>query len=274
MLFSRVQQLALGASALLVAFLLWGPNAALDLADGDSARFNYFDGKHAEDAGFDRFTGVGTGVFPTGDEEDGGGRDGDMDTMPIVEEAPAAPPAPGEELSGPTAIAYWNIYANGSLFADIVKDQAKILEASGVLARLSEVRYVTVGPDADEVPPLLKNPKFNRVKSLESGSELDTLSLIWEHCKANEDDRILYFHDKGSYDGRPKNIRLRKAMDCFVLNPGCLDALNEGYDTCGMRISPRPHLHYPGNYWWARCSHVRQLIDPMSFEVNQTFGDA
>jgi hypothetical protein len=42
------------------------------------------------------------------------------------------------------------------------------------------------------------------------------------------------------------------------------------FDTCGWRISPVPHIHYSGNMWWATCSHIRSLISPDSFEVNDT----
>ena len=37
-------------------------------------------------------------------------------------------------------------------------------------------------------------------------------------------------------------------------------------DVCGLRASPLPHPHSPGNMWAARCSYVARLPDPSTFE--------
>jgi hypothetical protein len=63
----------------------------------------------------------------------------------------------------------------------------------------------------------------------------------------------------------------RHFLDCYVLNPQCIDALEEGFDTCGWRLSPLPSPHYSGNYWWARCEYVNNLISPASMVLNETF---
>jgi len=36
-------------------------------------------------------------------------------------------------------------------------------------------------------------------------------------------------------------------------------------DVCGLRASPLPHPHFPGNMWAARCSYVARLPDPSKF---------
>lgn len=82
-------------------------------------------------------------------------------------------------------------------------------------------------------------------------------------------------HTKGSYSPTQINIRLRRQLDCFVLNPQCLDALvRDDYDVCGYRASPWPHLHWPGNFWMAKCSYVRKLVDPLALETNETIRTA
>ena len=37
-------------------------------------------------------------------------------------------------------------------------------------------------------------------------------------------------------------------------------------NVCSTRMSPLPHPHTPGNMWAARCSYVKKLIDPVSFQ--------
>ncbi len=75
-----------------------------------------------------------------------------------------------------------------------------------------------------------------------------TLSYLYDFCQHNPDSKVLYFHDKGSNNYRGENVFFRHFLDCYVLNPQCIDALNEGFDTCGWRMSPLPNPHYSGNY--------------------------
>ena len=57
---------------------------------------------------------------------------------------------------------------------------------------------------------------------------------------------------------------------CFVLSPHCIAVLNE-HDTCGMKFTPMPYLHYSGNFWWATCKHVNKLLDPGVAYMNHSF---
>jgi hypothetical protein len=54
------------------------------------------------------------------------------------------------------------------------------------------------------------------------------------------------------------------------LNPHCIEALDT-YDTCGWRLSPLPHVHYPDNFWWATCKHINKVINPLAPINDQTF---
>lgn len=100
--------------------------------------------------------------------------------------------------------------------------------------------------------------------------EAKVMEKIQTYCQSNEEHNILYFNNEGSLHNSLTDLNYRRVADCFVLNPRCLDVLNE-FDTCGWRLSPLPYLHYVANYWWATCKHVNKLIDPLSVEHNQTF---
>ena len=75
---------------------------------------------------------------------------------------------------------------------------------------------------------------------------------------------MTYIHSKGTFHPSAENDRLRRNLMKGVV--GCIQqgALASS-DVCGLRASPLPHPHLPGNMWAARCSYVRKLPDPSIF---------
>lgn len=170
------------------------------------------------------------------------------------------------------AFAFYNFYLGGlgdSL--EIAKEQMDALPGSGALNRLERVFYLTIGGSSGNITKAGSLiPKGRSLGDLETGSELATLSQLWNFCRARPAAKVLYFHPKGAYHPSKPNIRFRKNLNCYVLNPACLDSLDSYDDVCGMRASPFPHLHLPGNMWWARCSHIARLVDPFTLDKNGT----
>ena len=102
-----------------------------------------------------------------------------------------------------------------------------------------------------------------------------TLAYLHNFCLTHPRSIVLYFHDKGSYHSSSLNVFFRNFLDCYVLNPNCLDTLlNSDLDTCGWRFTPVPNMHYSGNFWWAKCSYVSKLVNPESMAFNETFAQA
>lgn len=174
------------------------------------------------------------------------------------------------------AFAFYNVYigppANSSAKVDpmaIVNDQLRTLRESGALDLLHTVFYVLLGPGSAAAE--LAGEKMRRLAAIEDAGEIATLSRLWGFCNSHPNAKVLYFHNKGSLRPSPENTHFRTHLDCFTLNPHCISALDQGFDTCGARVSPIPHIHYPGNFWWATCRHVSQLIDPATWEQNATF---
>jgi hypothetical protein len=168
-------------------------------------------------------------------------------------------------------VAFYNVF--GSHQGDwrtIVGEQIATMNASGLLDRLDRIYYTTSGNEGSTFRP--PSSKFTLLKDfgLEGNEDL-TLSLLYKYCHRHSKAKVLYFHDKGSFHNSSVNVKFRRILDCFVLNPNCISVLND-HDTCGFRFSPIPWPHYTGNYWWATCHYIStKLIDPLTPRYNETF---
>jgi hypothetical protein len=186
----------------------------------------------------------------------------------------AAAPVPESDkdmlLRKPYKIAaFYNMFAQGPNFNAIVKNQVDVIKDSGLLEKLDVIFYATMGNAGFDYT--IQDEKYTHITHYgDSGEEIQTLSLLYKFCNANPDSKVLYFHDKGSFHQSYFNAKFCSLLNCYVLNPNCIDALDE-HDTCGWRISPTPHIHYSGNFWWARCQYINKLVDPLMSVNNRTF---
>jgi hypothetical protein len=168
-------------------------------------------------------------------------------------------------------IAFYHIYTEGEYFKAIVSEQTSFMKHTDLYPILDKVYYSTIGHEN-----IIQDPKFELLHHFgTTGQEIHTLGLLYRYCQRNPKSLVLYFHDKGSFHHSRPNEDYRKFLNCFVLNPNCYELLTsaEGkeYDTCGWRASPVPHPHYPGNFWWGKCSYIQTLIDPWVQLQNYTF---
>eukprot|EP01039_Chlorochromonas_danica_P002176 gene2176-2374_t len=181
-------------------------------------------------------------------------------------------------------IAFWHIFTGGTHFKSIVHAQAKAINDSGLYDHLDHIYYTVVGSTHQNVS--LSGNKYSLYKNHgRYGNEVQTLKLVYDYCQghakqssssgagagAGSNVKILYFHNKGSFHPTPENRQLRQVLDCFVLSPDCLSVLDD-YDTCGMRFTPLPYLHYSGNFWWSTCNHINKLIDPAAGDTSRRRG--
>lgn len=109
-------------------------------------------------------------------------------------------------------------------------------------------------------------PNTTRIRHDQTGNEIETLELLWKHCHKHPASRVVYIHSKGSFHSRPENTRLRRFLTRGALSDAC-SFLPEECNVCSSRMSPFPHPHTPGNMWLARCSYVKNLLNPLIFEV-------
>lgn len=167
-------------------------------------------------------------------------------------------------------VAFYNVFAEGPDFHGIVTEQVRTIKHSGLLERLDKIFYVTIGSAGPTYD--IPGNKYTHLVHHDHGEEMHTLHLLWEFCHANPTSKVMYFHDKGSFHHNYFNAKFCSVLNCFVLNPNCIEAL-DSHDTCGWRISPIPRIHYSGNFWWARCQYINTLMDPLAPINNQTFVD-
>jgi hypothetical protein len=167
-------------------------------------------------------------------------------------------------------VAFYHIFAHdGTNYHSVVEQQLDVLDSSGLFDQLDTVYYTTSGDKGKLFR--IQNPKFNFLHYWgPDGEETETLGLLHHFCHDHPKTKVLYFHDRASLHDGAITADFRSLLDCFVLNPNCIETLNK-YDTCGWRLSPIPQVHYLGNFWWAKCSYINQLIDPIASKVNQTF---
>jgi len=121
---------------------------------------------------------------------------------------------------------------------------------------------------------LMADPKINIVyQSLDiSLHEKITLNILYKDCtNTTTDFQVLYIHSKGVKHFN--NISLEKNVYDWVeylsyfniYNANiCLNALNK-CDAVGVNLQKNVNdhtpLHYSGNFWWSKSSHIRKLTD-------------
>jgi hypothetical protein len=107
-------------------------------------------------------------------------------------------------------------------------------------------------------------PETTLIAHHDKASEEVTLHSLWEHCRENPSDKVIYLHSKGSFTVKRENDLLRKFLTQGALSKECAD-LPLTCNVCSSRMSPIPHPHTSGNMWLARCDYVSKLMDPHTF---------
>lgn len=116
--------------------------------------------------------------------------------------------------------------------------------------------------------------------------EMDTLTALHSYCQAHPKALVSYLHLKGTRFPAEMDItRFARQWDWRKLHlyflveapQGCMRALASGkYDTCGVNKRSSmywgPNPHYSGNFWWARCSYVKDLPKPYDLPFDQSQG--
>ena len=104
------------------------------------------------------------------------------------------------------------------------------------------------------------------LKHYTMGNEVTTLYDVWKYCRENEEQDVIYLHDKGSFHNTDGNNRLRRYVTEGATSGECARMSQLGCNFCVSRMSPLPHPHTSGNMWRAQCGYVAKLLDPQTFE--------
>lgn len=160
-------------------------------------------------------------------------------------------------------VIFYNVY-----IPPTKKDQGNALWiVKGQLKRRGEskaanatVNYVQIGAN---IP--FPCHQCNQIEHHESGDEVLTIQHLYEYCVANQDSKVVYIHDKGSFHPSYKNRKYEQMLTKSVFTDECLDITPDKCTVCAARFTPFPAITSPGNMFVAHCSYVRHLIPPVKF---------
>lgn len=143
------------------------------------------------------------------------------------------------------------------------------LKHSGLYDTISKINCTILGNNYDIDDPIFKDPKiFIRFHSSDlSLYERPTLNGILDDAINSEPHYVLYCHSKGvkhynsetTYNNVYNWCEYLAYFNIYKYNK-CIEELNNGADTVGCNLQELgAPLHYSGNFWWARSSHISKL---------------
>ena len=132
-----------------------------------------------------------------------------------------------------------------------------LLHSSGLYEKVDKIRcgVLTTVP----VPQLFRDKIEVVVLSSDlSLYETPTLHALHEHAQ-QEDFQVLYLHTKGVTRSNPGVVDWVDLLAHFNIerHEECIAGL-EAHDAVGVNLGGKP-LHYSGNFWWSKASHLRTL---------------
>ena len=157
---------------------------------------------------------------------------------------------------------------------EIVREQIDYRESS--ITSNIPLYYVTIGKNIGE----LECTNCHKIDHYNEGTEIDTLSHLYEYCTIHQNSKVVYMHNKGSFHYSERNNRFRRMLtkaifsyDCLHLKtpadpPSSLRSNDSGCECniCSARFSPIPYHYMSGNMWVAQCSYVSKLLHPTKIE--------
>lgn len=172
-----------------------------------------------------------------------------------------------------------NIYINIAMIGSVNQvlfDLLTRIKQSGLYDSANKI-YLVFNGDRKQLSFNLVDDKYVIIDANIdiSKCEFPTLELIWQHSQT-EDLNILYLHTKGvtkpgyqqivdwtnylsyfninEWKDRLKDL---EENDCSGVNLiGNPDDINQHPSTWGYGKAP---LHYSGNFWWSKSSHIKKL---------------
>ena len=181
---------------------------------------------------------------------------GTIQSLPVARSNPSSTTA--------SIAVFYNLYVGREsdleMVSQIVREQFREIDP----AYHTVVHVNSVGVPMPSITQFT-SAKVVEIGQSQKGSEYDTLRSLWQYCKHNPDNNVIYLHSKGSYNPSEANDKLRRFLTAGALSRECAE-LPDTCDVCSSRMSPLPHPHTSGNMWLARCSYIRNhLMEPFLF---------
>jgi hypothetical protein len=176
-----------------------------------------------------------------------------------------------------------NIYINVAVTGNVntvLNDLLSNIHSSGLYEKCWKV-FLVINGDVNQLNFERKKKYFvwNPNKGIDK-CEFPTLDLMWSHSQ-DDDITMLYLHTKGVsrtsnqikdwvslltyFNVNKWSDRLTdlESNDVVGVNlQGNKDDIKEQPSTWGYGKSP---IHYSGNFWWSKSSHIRKLKEPSTW---------
>jgi hypothetical protein len=184
-----------------------------------------------------------------------------------------------------------NIYINVAMVGSVNKVLWNLLtriKESGLYDYCNKI-YLIFNGDKKYLSFNLVSDKYEIVQANSDISmcEFPTLDLIWKHSKEQEFD-VLYLHTKGVTKSTSEpvtdwtnylayfninrwtdRIKELETFDCTGTDlKGNFEDYNFHPSTWGYGKAP---MHYSGNFWWSKSSHIKNLPRPLVWLPDTNF---
>jgi hypothetical protein len=134
-----------------------------------------------------------------------------------------------------------------------------MVHSSGLYEKLEKIKCGVLSKTP--IPNLSLDKKIEIVRLHTDLSLYETITLhaLHEHAE-DEDFHVLYLHTKGvTRSNHPGVSDWVKLLAHFTIerHEECIEGLKE-HDAVGVNLGGG-NLHYSGNFWWSKASHLRSL---------------
>ncbi len=131
---------------------------------------------------------------------------------------------------------------------------------NGLLLKSDELNICIVGDGHFNQEYNNSKIKIHKVGNINE-YEFPTLQLIEESINIDDNIKILYINGLGVTNNTIFKQSWRKYLSYFNITKhnDCIEALDNGFDTCGVDWRTNPVPHYSGNFWWANSTYLKTL---------------
>jgi hypothetical protein len=132
---------------------------------------------------------------------------------------------------------------------------------SDLLLFCDELNICIVGDGIFEIPYQSDKIKIHKLGQIHE-FEFPTLQFIENVIQETKENiKIFYLNGLGVTNNTIYKQSWRKYLSYFniIKFNKCVEALDNGYDICGVDWRTHPVPHYSGNFWWANSDYLKTL---------------
>lgn len=154
---------------------------------------------------------------------------------------------------------------------DIFHETIELLQKSNLLVQSNIFKIIIVNANNELPYELSEYKKHIYYGGSIQNYEYPTLKTIWDDCKNDNVDQVLYIHTKGvsRHNSKVKDWRNFMQHYCISKWNDCVKEL-DNHDAVGVNLQYGRYREmeskwFAGNFWWANASYIKKLPMPSIF---------